>query len=132
MRAPRYHFPDEVRSTTRAAAERMVRDGEIVETPEQLDAWIAQRPEVGASLARGGYGTKFTAGDLLPLLQVMVVKAGGPAPASDAPPPRSSRTRWVVGGVIALLVLLLSLLLAPDVRPHGSGAAPDRAAPAPP
>lgn len=110
MRPPRYMFPNEVRDTTRAAAARMVRDGDIARTPEDLDAWIAREPEARASLENGGYGREFTAHDLFPLLQVMVTQAGGPAPEPDAPP-RSSRPPWLVGLVVVLLVLLLVVLV---------------------
>jgi hypothetical protein len=107
MRPPRYMFPNEVRDTTRAAAARMVRDGDIARTPEDLDAWIAREPEARASLENGGYGREFTAHDLFPLLQVMVTQAGGPAPEPDAPP-RSSRPPWLVGLVVVVLVLVLA------------------------
>ena len=106
MRPPRYRFPNEVRDATRAAASRMVRDGDIARTPEDLDAWIARAPDVREPLESGGYGKEFTAEDLLPLLQVMVERAGGPAPAPDTPP-RSSRRPWLVGLAVVLLVLLV-------------------------
>ncbi|HEX2090833.1 MAG TPA: hypothetical protein VHG28_00470 [Longimicrobiaceae bacterium] len=109
MRPPRYRFPDEVRSTTRAMATRMVRDGTIARTPEQLDTWISQAPEVQESLERGGWGTEFTSDDLLPLLHVFVAQAGGPAPEADAPP-HSSRSRWLIPGVVAAVVIVLVLL----------------------
>lgn len=111
MRAPRYRFPNEVRSTTREIADRMVREGTVAHTPEQLEAWISERPEVREVLERGGYGREFTAHDLFPLLEVFVAKAGGgPAPA-DAPP-RSSRNRWLLGVAILVGVLLLAALAA--------------------
>lgn len=106
MRPPRYQFPNEVRDTTRAIASRMVRDGAIARTPEALDAWIAQAPDARESLESGGYGREFTSGDLFPLLQVFVAQAGGPAPEPDTPP-RSSRRPWVMGGVAALVILLV-------------------------
>lgn len=108
MRPPRYRFPDEVRDTTRAAASRMVRDGDIARTPEDLEAWIAREPEVRETLENGGYGREFTAHDLFPLLQVMVAQAGGPAPEPDAPA-RSSTRPWLVG--LVLLVLLVIALV---------------------
>jgi hypothetical protein len=112
MRAPRYRFPDEVRSTTRAMASRMVHDGTIARTPEELDAWIAREPGVREPLERGGYGTAFTAHDLLPLLHVFVEKAGGPAPHADEPAPSSSGGRRVVGLVVVLVAALLLAVLA--------------------
>ena len=109
MRAPRYRFPDEVRSTTRAMASRMVHDGTIARTPEELDAWIAREGGVREPLERGGYGTAFTAHDLLPLLHVFVAKAGGPAPRADEPAPSPSGGRNRVVGLV--LVLIAALLL---------------------
>lgn len=109
MRAPRYRFPDEVRSTTRVIATRMVDGGAIAQTPEQLDAWISGEPDVKAALERGGYNKRFGSQDLLPLLHVFVVQAGGPAPTAptaDAPPPRSRRG-WPVGVVLIVLLLVV-------------------------
>lgn len=120
MRGPRYRFPDEVRSTTRTMASRMVEDGTIPQTPEQLDTWISQRPEVREALASGGYNTEFTAHDLFPLLRAMIARAGGPAPEAvaraggsaptDDAPPRASNSRWLM--VLLLVVVLVVLLLA--------------------
>ena len=110
MRPPRYQFPNEVRETTRAMAARMVGDGTIAQTPEELDAWIARSPDARGPLENGGYGQEFTADDLFPLLQVFVVRAGGPAPEPD-PPPRSSGRAWRVGLVVAVLVALVVALV---------------------
>lgn len=113
MRAPRYRFPEEVRSTTRAMASRMVDDGAIPRTPEELDAWIAGAPEVRGVLEKGGYGTAFTSADLLPLLDVFVVQSGGPPPREpDAPPPSASRKVPMAGLLLAVGIMLLLLLLA--------------------
>lgn len=109
MRAPRFRFPNEVRETTRTIASRMVRENSVARTPEELEAWISERPGVKESLEQGGYGTEFTAADLFPLLQVFIVQAGGPAPPVEAPPRSSSRV-WVVG--LGLLVVLLLLVMA--------------------
>lgn len=106
MRAPRYRFPDEVRSTTRTIASRMVREGTVAQTPEQLDAWITGAPGTRESLEKAGYGTAFTSDDLFPLLQVFIVQAGGPAPPADAPP-SSFRGPWLVGLAVALVLLLV-------------------------
>jgi hypothetical protein len=108
MRAPRYRFPEEVRSTTRSIAAQMVRDGTIAETPEELDAWVAREPAAEESLQRGGYGTAFTAHDLFPLLQVFVVQAGGPAPEAE-PAARPSRIPWIAGIVAAVVLLLIAI-----------------------
>ncbi len=106
MRPPRYRFPDEVRDTTRAIASRMVREGTIAGTPEELDAWISQAPEVRQPLENGGFGREFTSHDLFPLLQVFVAQAGGPPPKPDAPP-RPSRRPWLVGALVLVLVFLV-------------------------
>ena len=114
MRAPRYQFPEAVRSTTRVIASRMVHDGSVAESPEELDAWISRAPEIHDSLRKGGYGGAFTADDLFPLLQVFVSNAGGaPAPAPGSAPPPKSRAlgRGLVVGV-AVLVALLVIALA--------------------
>ena len=110
MRPPRYRFPNEVRDTTRAAASRMVRDGEIARTPDDLAAWIARTPEAREPLENGGYGSEFTAEDLFPLLQVFVAQAGGAAAEPEAPPRRSGPP-WRMGLVLVLLVLLLVALV---------------------
>lgn len=113
MRPPRYHFPDEVRTATRDMAARSVRAGTVARTPEELDAWIAQAPDLREPLEHGGYTTEFTANDLFPLYEVMVERAGGPAPtAADAAQPRS---RWSVGVIAAIalaIVAVVALVLA--------------------
>jgi hypothetical protein len=135
MRPPRFRFPDEVRSTTRVMASRMVRDGTVPQTPEELDAWIAGEPDVREPLVHGGYGDRFNAEDLFPLLQGSVQKAGGPPPEAAVAPPASGR-RWPVGLLIALVVAVL-LLVAVRIalsqptgeellRPAGSAPAPQR------
>ena len=113
MRGPRYRFPDEVRSTTREIASRMVQDGAIPATPEQLDSWISKRPEVKESLERGGYNTAFTPHDLFPLLQVFIQRAGGPAPPVEVPT-SAPRRPWIpallVLSIAALIVVLIAVL----------------------
>ena len=110
MRPPRFRFPDEVRSTTRSMASRMVREETIARTPQELDAWIAERPDVREPLERGGYGTEFEADDLLPLLEVFVVQAGG-APAAASAPGGVSRGRSVVWAIVGVAVLVLAVVL---------------------
>jgi hypothetical protein len=112
MRPPRYRFPDEVRSTTRSIASRMLQEGTVAQIPEDLERWIAQRPEVRESLESGGYSTAFTAEDLFPLLQVFVTQAGVPAPEVDDVPHRSSTVRWLVVGLLLLALVVVLLLLA--------------------
>ncbi len=107
MRPPRYHFPDEVRSATREMAARSVRAGTVARTPEELEAWIAQAPDLREPLEDGGYTTEFTAGDLLPLYEVMVVQAGGPPRPDAAAPPR---TRWGVGKLAAIAVAIAAVV----------------------
>jgi hypothetical protein len=107
MRPPRYRFPDDVRNATREMAARMVREGTVPETPEQLSAWIAGRPEVQGRLERGGYGTAFTSDDLLPLLHVFVVDAGGAPARPAAGPPAVAERGWLTGALILLAVVLL-------------------------
>ena len=109
MRPPRYHFPDEVRTATREMAARSVRDGTVARTPEELDAWIAQAPDLREPLEHGGYTTEFTATDLYPLYEVMVQRAGGPAPATAAAAP--SRTRWSTG-IVAAIALAIAVAVA--------------------
>lgn len=116
MRAPRYRFPDEVRTATRGIASRMVADGTCADSPEQLDAWLAAAPEVRETLERGGYGTAFTAQDLFPLLQVfMTPRAESPGPAVRAVTP--SRRWWLIGLFLLLLVVLVVVLFAPNPLP---------------
>ena len=116
MRAPRHRFSDEVRSTTRVMAERMVGEGTIPGTPEELDQWIARTPDVAQSLEKGGRGVAFTSHDLFPLLQVFVAKAGGPAPEVEAPP-RPKRLRALFAIVVFLAIVILTIVVASDVFP---------------
>ena len=109
MRPPRYHFPDEVRSATREMAARTVRDGIVAGTPEELDAWILQAPDVREPLERGGYTTEFTAADLFPLYEVMVEKAGGAVPRPEAPAPSQSR---LPGAMLAALAVAIAVIVA--------------------
>ncbi|HEU4560619.1 MAG TPA: hypothetical protein VFS20_22395 [Longimicrobium sp.] len=108
MRPPRYHFPDEVRTATREMAARSVRDGTVARTPEELDGWILQAPDVREPLERGGYTTEFTASDLFPLYAVMVEKAGGPSPRAAAAGP--SPTRWGLGKVAAIALVIVAII----------------------
>jgi len=108
MRGPRYRFPEIVRSTTRGMAETMKREDSIARTPEELDAWVSQRPEILASLEKGGYGRAFNADDLLPLLHVMI-GPGHLAPAPEANSAQSS-SHLVWGGAILALLLFAALL----------------------
>lgn len=111
MRPPRYQFPNEVRETTRAMASRMVGDGTIAQTPEELDAWIARSPDAREPLAHGGYGREFTADDLFPLFQVFVTQAGGPAPTPDAPPRPSGRPFLIAMALAAIVILVVIVVV---------------------
>lgn len=88
----------------------MAADGASVTTPEEVEARIAREPDLEAVLVRGGYGTRFTATDLHPLVDVFLEKQrGGPA---SAPPARwGIRTRWLMGMAIVVLLVLLVLAL---------------------
>lgn len=116
MRAPRYRFPDQVRTTTRAIASRMIRDGTLAQTPEQLDAWIAEMPDVREALQKGGYNTAFTSHDLFPLLQVFTGQAGGASSVDDVPA-QSSSHRWIIVLALGLLIVLLLVALATGALP---------------
>jgi hypothetical protein len=111
-RAPRYRFPDRVRSTTRDMASEMVRDGTVPETSEQLEAWIAGTPGARGALEAGGYGTRFGAQDLLPLLHGFVEREGGVTPGET--PRGAGRGRFLVLGA-ALVILALLIVLAAGV-----------------
>lgn len=127
MREPRYRFPDHVRDTTRAMASRMISEEEIADSPEELEAWLAERPETRESLKSGGYGTKFDASDLHPLLMVFVAKQGG---GQRDPEPSTTRSRsgWIAAVVAIVVVVVLAVLLVaaaplPDA-PTGIDTAP--------
>lgn len=111
MRGPRYRFPEGVRSAARSMATRMVREENVAATPEELDGWIAERDEVREPLVEGGYGTAFTAGDLLPLLHVFVAQAGGRVPSLEEAPPPPGRRPWVLPLAIALAIGIAAVLL---------------------
>jgi hypothetical protein len=91
-------------------AARSVRAGTVARTPEELDAWILQAPDVREPLEHGGYTTEFTASDLFPLYEVMVQKAGGPAPGAAATAP--SRTGWSVGKLAAVALVITVIVVA--------------------
>lgn len=112
MRPPRFRFPNEVRETTRTIASRMVGDGTIAQTPEELEGWIARTPDVRASMENGGYGQEFTADDVFPLLQVFIVQAGGPAPVPDTPPRSSKSALRAVIFLALLVVIVIAVVLA--------------------
>lgn len=114
MRPPRYKFPQEVRETTRAMASRMVEQGSVAHTPEELESWVAEAPVVRESLERGGYGTAFSAHDLFPLLEVFIIQAGGTV-ARDEPAERTSITRHRMALMVGLLLIVavaLAILVA--------------------
>jgi hypothetical protein len=111
MRAPRYRFPDEVRSTTRSIASRMIQQGTIARSPEELRTWISQAPDVRERLEEGGYGIDFTAEDLFPLLQVFVERAGGSAPDVDVARPWYGGRRLWAGVLLLILVILFVVLV---------------------
>ena len=115
MRPPRYRFPNEVRTTARGIASRMVQGDAIAQTPEELDAWISGHPDVLSSLERGGYRSAFGAGDLFPLLLVFVVQAGGSAPAAEPPAPPSSRRTWLVVLTVGVLLALVAFAVGMGV-----------------
>ena len=120
MRPPRHRFSEEVRETTRGMASRMVGQGAVPATPEELDAWIAGVPEAREPLQRGGYGRDFTAEDLLPLLHVFAASAGGSAP-STVQVRTASWNRWALGLVLlAVVVVLIAIAVS------GSGSSPGR------
>lgn len=115
MRAPRYRFPNEVRSTTRIIASRMARDAAVARTPEQLDAWISENPDVKQSLEKGGYNTAFTSHDLFPLLQVFVAQAAPESQGAERPRAAAQlRPRggfWWIVGVIVVAGVILAVVL---------------------
>lgn len=108
MRAPRYRFPEEVRTTTRAMASRMVTESTVVETPAELETWLVANPRDKQSLEKGGFESEFSAADLLPLLQVMIQNAGGPPPRPTIDPhPPASKSAWPVI-LVALLIFIVT------------------------
>lgn len=112
MRPPRYHFPDEVRTATRSMAARMVEQGTVATSPTELDAWIAANEDLRAPLVHGGYGTEFASEDLLPLLEVFVAKASPPVAVAT---PTRTTARWVVGGIVLLVLIVGGMFLASRV-----------------
>ena len=109
MRPPRYRFPEEVRSATRLTASRMVAEERVAQSPEQLEAWIAENADVSATLQAGGYGTAFAAEDLYPLLQAMLEHRGIPGSAAAETPSHNPRRRWV--GIAVVVIVAAALLL---------------------
>lgn len=102
MRDARYRFSDDVRATTRAIALRMIHAGTVATSAEALDAWIARTDDVRERLTSGGYGTRFTADDLFPLLQGFVARATAATPS----PAAAGRPKWLWIGVIVVAVVI--------------------------
>ena len=105
MRAPRHRFSDSVRSVTRSMAAAMAAEGTVADTPQEMEAWIGQRPEVRGPLEQGGYGELFTATDLFPLLRAMAGKPLEPAPVAP-PSPGISRPALLAAGALVVAVLI--------------------------
>ena len=110
MRPPRHRFSDDVRTTAREMAARMARDGNVPETPEALDAWIAAEPGTRAALERGGWGREFTSDDLLPLLHVFA--GTEPTARSVVPTKAPSMGRLILGILLLIAVGAAFALLA--------------------
>ena len=107
MRDPRYRFSDDVRSTTRAIALRTTHAGEVLESPEQLDAWIARTEDLQERLTSAGYRSAFTADDLFPLFQSYVAKASV-ARSAAAPRPAARSWRWLwIGAIVAAVIVAI-------------------------
>jgi hypothetical protein len=104
MREPRYRFTDDVRSTTRAIALRMIHAEAVADSPEALDAWIARTEDLRERLEKAGYGKAFHSHDLFPLFQAYVAKATRSAP----PPSRAGRPRWLwIAIVVAAIIVAI-------------------------
>jgi hypothetical protein len=116
-REARYRFSDDVRATTRAIALRMIHAGAVAASPEELEAWIARTDDVRERLTKGGYGSRFAAGDLFPLFQGFVAKAtAAKATASAAAAPRGARPgRWVWIGAIVVVAIVVIIVVARGV-----------------
>ena len=109
MRDARYRFSDDVRSTTRAIALRMIHAGAVAESPEALEAWIARTDDLRERLTNGGYGSAFLASDLFPLFQGFVAKA------TTATPPRSAAgpARWLwIGAIVLVVAIVVAVIVA--------------------
>jgi hypothetical protein len=96
---------------TREIAARMVRNGPVAQSPEELDSWIANTPDVRETLERDGYKTHFGADDLFPLLQVFVVQAGGQVGPQEEEAPRSRSSWWLAGFLLLVFVVLVYALI---------------------
>lgn len=119
-RPPRYRFPNEVRDATREAASRMMAAGMVATTPEELEAWLAQAPELRATLEKGGYGTEFDATELFPLLQAMTGQEPESTPAitPDRAPASPSFGQWVaICGALVLVIVVVLIALGVDILP---------------
>lgn len=113
MRPPRHRFSDSVRSITRSMAATMVQEQAVVQTPHELEAWIALRPHVRLPLEEGGYNHAFDAVDLFPLLQAMAGQPVEPVPTASTAP-RIPAPALLAGGafVVAVLIGVIIGLLA--------------------
>lgn len=113
MRAARYRFSDDVRSTTRAIALRMIHAGAVAESPEELGAWIERTDDVRQRLTNGGYGSAFAADDLFPLFRGFVAKATTSKPTTPTPSHSGAgRARWLWIGVIVVVAIVVAFIAA--------------------
>lgn len=108
MREARYRFSEDVRSTTRAIALRMIHAGVVASSPEALDAWIAGTDDVRERLTDGGYGSEFDADDLFPLFQAFVAKATTATPSRS--PARPATWLWI--SIVLVVTMVVGVIVA--------------------
>ena len=88
----------------------MSAEGTVPAAPAELDEWLTRNPDLQERLVTGGYGTKFTADDLYPLL--IVFMGGAPASRANAPATAAtSKSRWMVIALVVLVVLVIAFAL---------------------
>ena len=109
MRDARYRFSEDVRSTARAIALRMIHAGAVAASPEELEAWIARTDDLRERLTNGGYGSEFGASDLFPLFQGFVAKATTAAPSRSGAGP----AKWLwIGLIVVVVAMVVGVIVA--------------------
>jgi hypothetical protein len=91
-------------------ASAMLSEGGVTSSPEELEAWIAARPEFRGPLEAGGFGTRFDAADLFPLLEAFLSAAT--ATPTDALEKRGPQWEYWLWGLLLVILVAIAWVIA--------------------